>query len=108
MITTAKQIHQELLQAENILLVSHKNPDGDTLSSACALMQYLRKMEKPHTAFCATPLNPQLAFLPHLEYFVSEPRVFETGYFDAVVVLDSGDLLYAGVDQHLGVPPLVV
>jgi len=101
MITEAKKIHKELLKAENILIISHKNPDGDTLSSACALMQYLRTVNKNHTAFCATPLNKNLAFLPHLEYFVMDPEIFQKHYFDVVVVFDSGDLLYAGVENHL-------
>lgn len=101
MITVAKKIHQELLEADNILIISHKNPDGDTLSSACALMQYLRTVNKNHTAFCATPINKNLSFLPHLEYFVLDKDIFQKQFFDVVVVFDSGDLLYAGVEEHL-------
>ena len=101
MITVAKKIHQELLGAENILIISHKNPDGDTLSSACALMQYLRTVNKNHTAFCATPINKNLAFLPHLEYFVINPEIFQKQNFDVIVVFDSGDLLYAGVEDFI-------
>ncbi|KKR48884.1 MAG: MgpA protein [Candidatus Magasanikbacteria bacterium GW2011_GWC2_40_17] len=100
MITEAKKIHQEILGAENILLISHKNPDGDTLSSACAMMQYLRSLGKNHTAFCATSLNKNLAFLPHLEYFVQDPQIFKNNYFDVIIIFDSGDLLYAGVEDH--------
>lgn len=99
--TIAKQIHQTLLQAENILLISHKNPDGDALSSACALMQYLRRLDKPHAAFCATPINKNLTFLPHLDYFVTNPRIFQNYRFDVMVILDSGDLTYAGVAEPL-------
>lgn len=99
--TIAKQIHQQLLQAENILLVSHKNPDGDTLASACAMMQYLRTIDKPHTAFCATAINQHLSFLPQIEYFVTDPRIFKERRFDTIVIFDSGDLPYAGVDKIL-------
>lgn len=99
--TIAKQIHQALLAAENILLIAHKNPDGDVLGSACALMQYLRRADKAHLAFCATPINQNLAFLPQVEYFVNDPTIFEKHYFDTIIILDSGDLFYAGVDQHL-------
>lgn len=99
--TIAKQIHQTLLKAENILIISHKNPDGDTLAAACALMQYLRSINKPHTAFCATAINKNLAFLPHLEYFAADPLIFQNHRFDIIVIFDSGDLLYAGVDEPL-------
>lgn len=96
----ALQINSALKQAEHILIVSHKNPDGDTLSSACALMQYLRTIEIAHTAFCATPVNPLMRFLPHIEYFVTDHALFERMRFDTIVVLDSGDLAYAGI-EHL-------
>ncbi|MBI5731990.1 MAG: bifunctional oligoribonuclease/PAP phosphatase NrnA [Candidatus Magasanikbacteria bacterium] len=101
MLTIAKKIHAELLQADNILIVSHKNPDGDTLSSACALMQYLRRLGKNHTAFCATPINKNLSFLPHLEYFIMDPEIFRRRYFDIIVIFDSGDLSYAGVKEQM-------
>ena len=39
----AKQIDNEIQKAENILLVCHKNPDGDTLGSITAFIQYLKK-----------------------------------------------------------------
>jgi len=101
MITVAKKIHEEILGANKILIISHKNPDGDTLSSACALMQYLQSCNKDHQAFCATPINKNLAFLPHLEHFSTTPEIFKKDFFDVVVVFDSGDLLYAGVEDYL-------
>jgi len=101
MITIAKKIHEVIIEAENILIISHKNPDGDTLSSACAFMQFLRIAGKNHMAFCATPINKNLAFLPHLEYFVTDIEIFQRNFFDVVVVFDSGDLAYAGVEKHL-------
>ena len=35
-----------LLKAERILLLCHKNPDGDTLGSAAALYWALKKLGK--------------------------------------------------------------
>ena len=37
----AKQAAERLLQADNILVISHASPDGDTLGSASALMRGL-------------------------------------------------------------------
>lgn len=101
----AQQINCALKQAEHILIVSHKNPDGDTLSSACAMMQYLRAIEIPHTAFCATAINPSMRFLPHIEYFVTDQTIFKKMRFDVMVVLDSGDLAYAGVEKIIAALP---
>jgi len=101
MTITAKKIHEEINKADNILIISHKNPDGDTLSSACALMQHLRNIGKNHTAFCATSINQNLAFLPHIEYFITDPVIFKRQSFDVIIVVDSGDLRYAGVSEHI-------
>ncbi|HBW74397.1 MAG: Phosphoesterase RecJ domain protein [Candidatus Magasanikbacteria bacterium GW2011_GWA2_45_39] len=102
---TAQKINSAIKQAKHILIVSHKNPDGDTLSSACALMQYLRTIEIAHTAFCATPINPLMRFLPHIEYFVTDHALFNRMQFDTIVVLDSGDLAYAGVAHLIAALP---
>lgn len=96
----AKKIHDHLQQANEVLIVSHKNPDGDTLASASALMQYLRQLNVKHTAFCATPISQNLAFLPHLEYFVTDSVLLYQRRFDTIIVVDAGDLLYAGVQEH--------
>ena len=43
----AKQAAERLLQADNILVISHASPDGDTLGSASALMRgLLQKLAK--------------------------------------------------------------
>lgn len=102
---TARQINTALKEAGHVLIISHKNPDGDTLSSACALMQYLRTIDVGHTAFCATAINPLMRFLPHIEYFVTDHALFERMQFDTIVVLDSGDLAYAGVADLISALP---
>ena len=53
-----------LLAQDNILLLTHKNPDGDTLCSAAALCSALRRAGK--TAFLYR--NPQITdrFVPYL------------------------------------------
>lgn len=94
-------IHKKLLNAEHILLVPHQNPDGDTLSSVCAFMQYLRTFGRPHTAFCSTRVSDAYNFLPHVEYVTTDPSIFERYRFDIVCTFDAGDLNYAGVDKFI-------
>ena len=38
----AKQAADRLLSQRDILIITHKNPDGDTIGSACALHEALR------------------------------------------------------------------
>ncbi|MBI5728549.1 MAG: DHH family phosphoesterase [Candidatus Magasanikbacteria bacterium] len=98
---TAKQIYQAIQRAEHLLLVPHPNPDGDALGSVAALMQWLRLLDKRHLTFCVTPISPKLRYLPHVEYITNDREVWRAFNFDTVIVVDSGDLRYAGIADHL-------
>lgn len=69
-----------LLKANNILIISHKNPDGDTLGSAGALYWALRAMGKTAAVFCADEIADRYAYMG-LELFHNQ---FVPGYIVAV------------------------
>lgn len=52
-----------LLHAENILLLCHKNPDGDTLGSAAALYHALTKLGKTVGVLCSDPIPPRYNYM---------------------------------------------
>ncbi len=52
-----------LLRAENILLLCHKNPDGDTLGSAGALYHALAAIGKTVAVLCADPIPPRYDYM---------------------------------------------
>lgn len=93
---TAKQIHNTILQAEKILLVAHQNPDGDALGSLSSLSHYLNYLGKKHHSFCATSVSPKLQSLPHLVKTSADKNIWQENH-DVIIVLDSGDLKYAGI-----------
>ena len=74
---------QLLLSHDNFLIVSHKNPDGDTLCSSAALCSVLRRAGK--TAFLYP--NPQITekFRPYAVPFFA-PEGFSAGYIVTVDV----------------------
>lgn len=98
---TAQQIYQVIAQAQHILLVPHPHPDGDTLGSVSALYTWLTQLDKKVSTYCKTSMSEKLEYLPHSEYIKSEAGVFEHKDIDLVIVCDSGDLAYAGIDQHI-------
>ncbi|MBI4993249.1 MAG: DHH family phosphoesterase [Candidatus Magasanikbacteria bacterium] len=105
----AKQIHNEILKAKKILLVPHQKPDGDAMGSVSAFSHFLRNIGKPHDAFCLTPITPRLANLPHLIKISTDQNIWNTAEYDVVVVLDSGDLNYAGIESFAkNLPPRAV
>ena len=52
-----------LLRAENILLLCHKNPDGDTLGSAGALYHALKGLGKTVAVLCADPIGARYDYM---------------------------------------------
>lgn len=57
------QVISRLLKAENVLLLCHKNPDGDTLGSAAALCSALRQLGKTAAMLCADPIPERYAYM---------------------------------------------
>ncbi len=63
---TPKQQTIELIrQAQNILLLTHRNPDGDSLGSLLALTMALKKLDKNPTPISLDPTPQFLQFLPN-------------------------------------------
>lgn len=108
----AQKIHHEITKnAQRILLVPHTNPDGDSLSSACAFFQYINQHSIPHHMYCSAPISSELQFLPHVEHICYDLSVLENIHFDAICVFDSGDLQYAGIAEfvsHLSYRPVII
>ncbi len=96
----AIQIHEKIKRANAVLIVPHQNADGDALGSACAMFEYLQKLGIKAGIFCVTPVNPKLIFLPHCEKLQTDPDILIDQDWDLIIVVDSGDLQYAGV-AHL-------
>ena len=107
----ARQIYHAIQAANHIILIPHPKPDGDALGSVSAMTRYLRRIEKNHTAFCATTISPRLAFIPHAAEIATADSVWTELNPDVVMVFDSGDLRYAGIADHLKQlphPPVII
>ena len=60
---TVQQMAERLLAADNILILCHKNPDGDTLGCGGALYYALRALDRTAGVLCSDPIPPQYAYL---------------------------------------------
>ncbi|MCW1892161.1 MAG: DHH family phosphoesterase [Candidatus Uhrbacteria bacterium] len=90
-----------LIRGSNrILLISHQKPDGDTLGSTLGLANWMIREGKRPTIFCVDTPSPTYRFLPNIHLYTNDETVFDDAY-DLVIVLDSSNLKYAGVDVHL-------
>lgn len=57
------EIAEELLKADNFLVLSHMSPDGDTLGSSTALIRALRKLGKKANFACSDEVPEKFSFL---------------------------------------------
>lgn len=60
---TLDEVANELLKHDNILIISHMNPDGDTLGSAFALYHALKKIGKHVKVDCSDDIPKDFIFL---------------------------------------------
>ena len=52
---TVEQMAERLLRADNVLVLCHKNPDGDTVGSGSAMYHALRALDKTGANVLALP-----------------------------------------------------
>jgi len=106
MTTTAIDAILEVLAAgSRFLVAAHENPDGDALASTLALALTLRENGKQAVAYNRDGLPETFAFLPGAATLVDTLPASTS--FDAVLVLDSGDLRRAGDDLDALAPTLI-
>lgn len=107
-----KEAFQKVKEARNILLIAHERPDGDAVSSLCALIDLLSVKGKKFVAFCpGQPLN-NLSFLRHAEKIVFNESFFGLPFdressrfnfedFDLIIALDCASLERTGLAEKI-------
>lgn len=87
-----KSAFNEIRQAKNILLITHYNPDGDALSSICAMIEQLILLDKKFSAYCYDKAPFQFNFLPNIEKLISNTDTLVFSDYDLIITLDCGSL----------------
>lgn len=94
-------LREQLAKSSQCIIIPHQHPDGDAMGSATALFEYLESLGKEVSMFCATSANPKWRFLKNADRLTTDPTVFTNLNVNTIIVLDSGDLRYAGVEQQV-------
>lgn len=95
---TVHKIKTTIGQANRVLMITHQNPDGDGLGAISAMASYLSSLSKDYQLFCLDPVPEAYQFLPLVHQITTNQSVFNE-QFDLIIVLDSGDLEYAGINE---------
>lgn len=97
----AHHIFHIIKASRSILLIPHQKPDGDALGSTTGFAEWLKTEGKDYTIFCKTDYPKNFSYIPHTNEITNNPEIWKTKKFDTIVVFDSGDLRYAGVDEYI-------
>lgn len=92
----SKQILERIKKADRILLNCHMGPDPDSIGSALAMYQVLKKMRKHVRIICPTEVVDYVAFLKHFDKI--EKVNFSTidySDFDLFILLDTSTWNFA-------------
>lgn len=89
------EILKRIEEAKHIVVISHINPDADSIGSASAVYTYLLRLHKKVSWFCASKnINPKLTFLPWFERI----RNSFPSSADLAISLDCGDVKRVGIE----------
>ena len=111
-----KEIASLLESHDQILVLGHKDPDGDTLGSSLAWTEAMRSQGRRTWLLVPSPLPPNYSFLPgwdqinHMPGTHDHPRL--VFFFDAGNMARSGDMVkqirkgsvIVNVDHHISNP----
>lgn len=99
---TLEEFCSGLKKADNFLLASHVNPEGDAIGSIVAMESLLRRMGKKTTIVCEDPFPNRLSCLPHQDRWQILAKVKDRKpRFDALVIADCPTLERIGKVKEL-------
>ncbi len=87
--TEFRKAKKVLVEAERIVIISHRSPDADAVASNLALRFCLERFGKYVVSACVDPVGPESLFIKKADTFVSD---FDYEDFDVIVSVDCGDL----------------
>ena len=95
-----KKAYDKIIEANNILLISHLSPDADAVSSVAALIEVLKEKKKKFLAFSLGKKEGAYNFIPN-EELVSGEAPKSLNQFDVIVIFDCGSLARTGIEPEI-------
>lgn len=87
LIAEIEKLRPYVSHAQHILLISHKQPDGDTIGATLAMYHAFRAMGKESTPVCVDLPAPMFHFLPGYSAYVQD---FQPEKYDLIMAFDAG------------------
>ncbi len=91
-----------LMAAHNILIISHRSPDADSVGANLAMKETLEAMGKKVQSACADPVPSNCVFLKDADRYIND---FNSADYDLIVTVDCGS--HELMKFHLKKPELL-
>lgn len=86
---SATDFKTAIAEAENIIVIPHVNPDGDTISSALALTLIIEKYFKKNVTLAFIGKIPDVyGYLPNINKFINVNDIGKNQVFDVAIAVD--------------------
>lgn len=94
-----QKLEAMIRDAQNIIVISHRNPDGDTIGSNIALAEIIRShFGKRVNSVCIDALPSSLRFLPGSAGFRTD---FALEDVDLIIVVDCGSISQTRFNEQI-------
>lgn len=85
----SSQLNDIIKSSKNILIISHINPDGDTLGSMCGLFSAIKhNLKKECELLCVSKIPKTFEFLPHITKVKILDEFNKSREYDLVINVD--------------------
>jgi bifunctional oligoribonuclease and PAP phosphatase NrnA len=96
--TVPDAVVQAVSAAREVLVVSHENPDADTLGASLAIAQLVESRGGRASSICTDPPPPLYDFMPGIDRIRTDPDPERR--YDLLVIVDCGSLDRVGAVRH--------
>lgn len=86
---TLDEIYKEIKNAESFIILTHENPDGDAIGSACAMALALKNMGKNNVDIYLKEYPDIYKFVPGIEMIKSD---IDKENYDMAIVVDCSNI----------------
>lgn len=97
----ATMILNRINLAKKIFLATHENPDGDAVSSLCALSELMHDLDKDFYLFCVDTPPLRYEFLPNFDRISNVLPANGLEDFDVVILADCATVARSGLSKQL-------
>jgi len=95
-----KIFFEKVERSFKILLLTHRNPDGDAMGSILAMQNFLLHLNKNVRSFCIDKISENFYYLDGVNLIQSNTEILEDNY-DLCIFVDCADLYMTKIEEKI-------